>query len=364
MRLVYLTGKRFPATTADHHYIRFLAQAFARVMDDQFELVIAGTASDDLAGIRTRSVRAPRFLRRLFYFLWFPGFARTFAPGTIVFSNDMNLLAAALWWRPYVSVPYRVCSDWHMLTGTWKDAYVARRSDALVATSRQLAGKVTAMAGIPLERITVVRGGIDIIPFGAARPAREELGLPEGKLVGYAGFFKTLGKDKGMRLMLDALALLPPDYSMALVGARGRETEEYGAYARERDVTERVRILPEQPFARLAAYEQSMDALAIPYPDEPHFRDYGFPMKVFEYLAAGKPVVYADLPIIAEVMAGRGMPFTPGDAQALAAALQSACTESEAQEIARTNAAEAAQWSWDAKARGIMGALMPGARQA
>lgn len=353
MKLIYLTAKRFPASTADHIYVQSLAKAFAGILGNGFELVISGLPSPELSGIRVRSVPAPRRLRSLYYFFWFPDFARSLVPGTVIFSNDQNLLAIAIFWRFLLRAKYRICSDWHQLTGTWKDAFVARRSDALIATSETLKKKISEAASIDSERIHAVYGGVDPDPYRKPLPSRAELGLPEGKyLVGYVGLFKTMGFDKGLGTMIDALAFLPPDVSLAFVGGSLGEIAEYAASAREHGVLGRCIFIERVPAERVASYERSMDALVIPYPDEPHFRDYGFPMKTYEYLASGRPIVYSDLDIISEVLKGKGISFSPGNAASLADAIRSVRLAS--QGVAHENAAALERYSWEAKAKTII----------
>ena len=73
-------------------------------------------------------------------------------------------------------------------------------------------------------------------------------------------------------------------------------------------------------------------------------------MKAWEYLSCGIPVVYADLPIIEEVLAGKGVAYKPGDARDFARAVEEA-----AKRPIEPNAAHA--YSWDAKAESILAAL-------
>src|SRR5262249_31522698 len=66
----------------------------------------------------------------------------------------------------------------------------------------------------------------------------------------------------------------------------------------------------------------SMDAAVAPYPDLPRF--YFSPLKVYEYMAAGLPVVASRLGQPAEVLRGegRGLTCPPGASLALAAGLE------------------------------------------
>lgn len=351
MHLIYLTAKEYPATTADHIYIRFLARAFARMPGIRFLLLVRGTQSSDLREIPVRVVASPRVFRTAFYFFWLPHFMRSLRGEVVFFCNDLNLLSVLAFWRPFFGTRVRIVSDWHLLTGTWKDRFVARRSDILITTSQTLREGVIRDTGVSPERVHVVYGGIDIAPYEEpVRYGRAALGLPDGYLVGYVGLFRTLGKEKGLRTMIDALPLVPADISFAFVGGSAAEIEEYARYAGERGVGDRCIWIERQPFDKVVAYERSMDALAIPYPDEPHFRDYGFPMKAYEYIASGVPVIYSALPILGEVFARLGTSFVPGDAGSFADAV------TRVREDGRScaDASLAQRYGWEEKARAIL----------
>lgn len=349
---IYLSTKRFPSTTADHIYTRLLAGALARTLGGSFRLVIGGDAPAELEGIPTISVSAPSRLRSLFYFFWLPLFSARLERNSVFFSNDLYLLSALAFWKPLFS--YRICSDWHLLSETWRDRYVARMSDALITTSARLREKLVEATGVSADRVHVTYGGIDPSPYTAPlSESRESLGLPEGKsLIGYVGFFKTMGQDKGLETMLRALAELPADTHMVFVGGTADEISAYRAMVEEAGVADRCTWVGRQSFEKVVAYERLLDVLVIPYPDTHHFRDYGFPMKVYEYLAAGKPIVYSQMAILDEVLAGRGEAFVPGDADSLAAAIAKAVTE-EGRRTGERNGREIGKYSWEEKARAI-----------
>jgi glycosyltransferase involved in cell wall biosynthesis len=206
------------------------------------------------------------------------------------------------------------------------------------------------MTHIDARRAHIVYGGVDLAPYEAPLPDRAELGLPAGYLIGYVGGFRTLGKEKGIAVMLEALTRLPSEARMAFVGGSSEEIEEYKRRALSLGLEGRSTWVPKQPYEKVAAYERNMDVLVIPYPDAPHFRDFGFPMKAYEYLAAEKPIVYSDLAIMKEVLAGKGIAFTPGDPISLSEAISEARGTA-----AHKDGAEA--FSWDAKAGTILAAI-------
>lgn len=347
---VYLTSKRYPATTADHVYIRFLARAFSDLLGKDFILVVAGAATADLAGIAVHATRAPRrVLRVAYYFLWFPWFINRLPKAGnphVVFANDFNLLAIAIFWKPLLKTRYAVTSDWHLLSDTWKDRYVMRGSDHLVTTSRRLRDELLRIDPEAAARAEVVYGGIDTAPYREPLPERIELGLPaRAFLVGYVGLFRTMGKEKGIGTMIEALDFLPEDVIMAFVGGSELEIEEYRTRAGER--ASRCVFIERQPVGRVPQYERSMDALVIPYPDQKHFRDYGFPMKAYEYLAAGRPVIYSGLKIMDEVLRDEGAAFVPDDPKSLATKILEV---RERRERRTSAAADIERYSWKRKA--------------
>lgn len=347
MRFTYLTTKQYPATTADHAYTQFLAKAFADLLGKRFELIVRGIPKGIPEDVPTYALRIPPFLRSVWMFCWVPIYCLRQKDGIIFFSNDRVLLLTVCIWKRMLPKNIRIISDWHEIFGSKLDAFVAKGSDLCVCTSKQLAEALIRETGISPDKVEVIYGGIELTPFLKQPPARTALGLPEEKrLVGYVGYFKTHGQEKGIRTLIDAIQFLPEETDVVLVGARNSEAEEYRSYARMKGVENRCHIFAAQSFENVAAYEKSMDVLVIPYPDQPHFREYGFPMKTYEYLAAGKPIVYSNLPIIAEVLEGIATSFIPGDPKDLARAIDTASKK-------KLEYENVSQFGWEAKAKRI-----------
>jgi len=83
---------------------------------------------------------------------------------------------------------------------------------------------------------------------------------------------------------------------------------------------------------------------------------YFSPMKLFEYLAAGRPILCSDLPVLHEVLnAQNALLLPPGDTDAWASAL---CRIKENphdyQPMAEQARIDARQYSWEARARRIL----------
>jgi glycosyltransferase involved in cell wall biosynthesis len=81
-------------------------------------------------------------------------------------------------------------------------------------------------------------------------------------------------------------------------------------------VAERVRFTGAVPHAEVPAMLAELDVAVAPYLPIEDF--YFMPLKVVEYLAAGKPVIYSDQGDIRALVADAGMGYAPGSASELA----------------------------------------------
>ncbi len=330
MKFSYVTSQKYPSSKADPFFWRSMAEAFQKTLGNDFVFVVRNTASEALPNFHTLSLSLPYRFRKILYFLVTPFLVmKQDWNGTdrIIFSADPYLLAIFIFWKKTLRLRYRVCSDWHQMFGDWKDSFIASGSDYLITTSERLKGKLVRECGVNPSKALVAYGGTNPTIFNERRTddalaLRTRLNLPEKMyLVGYVGAFKAIGQEKGLRTMIEALPLLPEEVKMVFVGGSSALINEYCEYAKEQGVDDRCFFLEKKPFPEFMDYELAMDILVIPYPDEPHFRDFGFPMKVWEYMAAGKPIIYSNLEIMAEILLNRGTAFKAGDAHNLAEAV-------------------------------------------
>jgi glycosyltransferase involved in cell wall biosynthesis len=114
------------------------------------------------------------------------------------------------------------------------------------------------------------------------------------------------------------------------------------------------------PQPRVAAELRRAAVVAVPFLKSGMTERHTSPIKLFEALAAGRPIVATDLPSSREVLRDgeTALLAPPGDASALAAAIRRLLEDRAlAERLARAAWDEAPQYSWDARARKLL-ALM------
>jgi glycosyltransferase involved in cell wall biosynthesis len=149
--------------------------------------------------------------------------------------------------------------------------------------------------------------------------------------------------------LLVELARLQPEWSFALVGPTGAGDPGTDVSPLEREPN--LHLLSGRHYEQLPTVLRGADAAIIPYAIN-RLTSSIFPMKVYEYLAAGLPTVTTPLPALAGV---EGLEVAP-DAPTMAEALErDLLADSAARRAERSRAA--AGFSWDRRLREIEAAL-------
>jgi lipopolysaccharide/colanic/teichoic acid biosynthesis glycosyltransferase/glycosyltransferase involved in cell wall biosynthesis len=176
--------------------------------------------------------------------------------------------------------------------------------------------------GVPPDKITLIANGVDASRFDPeARAARlrEAHGLADKFVVTYAG---ALGLANDIDTILRAAARLDgtAPVHFLLVGD-GKERARLESSARRLNVTN-VTFVGARPTSEMPEWLAASDACVATLKDIPMFRT-TYPNKVFDYMAAGRPVVLAIDGCIRRVVeaAGGGVFVPPGDDRALAEAV-------------------------------------------
>ncbi|MFT3914067.1 MAG: glycosyltransferase family 1 protein [Anaeromyxobacteraceae bacterium] len=167
-----------------------------------------------------------------------------------------------------------------------KTQSACRRADLVVSISAESAGYITALYGVPREKIRVVFPTINRVfrapvPDAQLREVAARLGTPARFIVAVG----TIEKRKNLAVAVEALAGLDPDVHLLAVGRPTPYVDELRAVARRSGVEARVRFLHGLPTPDMLALLHLAKVAVYPSKLE------GFGLPILEALAAGTPMV-------------------------------------------------------------------------
>jgi glycosyltransferase involved in cell wall biosynthesis len=248
----------------------------------------------------------------------------------------------------------------HLPPRNGRQRWVLARSDRVVANTAALARDMVDRGHVPKERVLGIHQGVDAGLIGGARPSkadlRAKLGVSERtKLIVYTG--KIYRGYREVEYLLDAARALEREEDVLLILVGGRA--DHVAHFRKRVVAERRRNARFVGFVSPAVardYQQAADVLVLYYPSGLELNRYRSPGKLFEYMAAGRPIVSVDLPVLTEVL---GEPpaaalVAPDSPPALADEISRLLHDPErARHLSELALRRVRRFTWDARARSI-----------
>jgi glycosyltransferase involved in cell wall biosynthesis len=217
------------------------------------------------------------------------------------------------------------------------EAHFAARADLVLASAPALAERMRTLN----EHVFYAPNVADTDRFATALeegPTDARLGaLPRPRLV----FTGAVVATKLDLELLEGVARARPEWSIALVGPIGAGDPRTDISAIER--LPNVHLLGARPYDALPEVLRGADVALVPYAINDLTKSV-FPMKVYEYLAAGLPVVTTPLP---------ALNATPGvivaaDAPATVSAVERALAQ-DGPEARRARSQEVRGNSWDAR---------------
>jgi len=218
-------------------------------------------------------------------------------------------------------------SRWIIRPSEWLERFLYRRADHLIVNSPGFIPHLTAR-GAPAGRITLVANGVDPAMFDPAdrgETFRQRHDLQGCFLVVYAG---AHGLSNDLDTVLQAAQQLRDEPGVRFVFVGDGKEKPNLMHQAEVLGLDNVLFLPPVPKEGMAQVLAAADCgLAILKPFPLYTTTY--PNKVFDYMAAGRPVLLAIDGVIREVVEQEraGVAVTPGDPAALAQGVRRLSTD-------------------------------------
>jgi glycosyltransferase involved in cell wall biosynthesis len=210
---------------------------------------------------------------------------------------------------------------------------LARGCEVAVATAAPLANDLRALGADPI----VVPHGVDVERFAGAHPTPADLGGLERPLVGFVGLVDDHLSFDSFLAVADAL----DQGTLVVVGGMNVDPSVLRH--------PRIRLLGARPYTTIPGYLQAFDCCLIPFAGG-RLSEGVNPIKLREYLAAGRPVVSSALPEVEPYADVVALARTPAEFAA-AVVGQLAVPDTEAARARRRT--RVAGESWDAAAARI-----------
>ena len=230
-----------------------------------------------------------------------------------------------------------------------REARVWRLADAYVTTTRSLASELEARFG--------ARPRVAVVPNGVRLPDTRRFDPPEPRPTPVLVYAGHLYPWKGVDLLVGALTRLP-DVRAVVVGGHPAEFD----LDRLRGLTERLGVQARIEFTGLIARDEvpaqlaRASVLVLPTTATVSASRYTSPLKLFEYLATGRPIVASDLPAIREILTdgANAVLVQPSDERALAEGIRRVLDGRDlAVRIAEAAFDQAAAYAWSRRAERI-----------
>lgn len=209
--------------------------------------------------------------------------------------------------------------------------------------------------GLPEEKIFVAHDGVNEQFFlenhTPSTISRQTLNIPKDQpIICYTG---KLTADRGISLLLEAAKAIPQAFFL-LVGGRQSELEFWQAQI-DADRIDNVRLVGFVPPFEVVHYLRLSDVLVAPYTTKIPTINAASPLKVFEYLATGKPSVISDLQTVREVVVDGfdSILVKPDSVESLIDGLNRAL-QSESRQLGQNARQTARRYTWQARAEHIL----------
>lgn len=203
------------------------------------------------------------------------------------------------------------------------------------------------------KEVYVFPNGVNTKKFNNAK--QPELGNIKGKFV--IGFVGSLKKWHGVSMLIDAfeLFLKRNPQSILLIVGDSKERANLENQINSKGISDSVILTGSVEHSQIPGYLASLDIAVAPYLDDQNF--YFSPLKIYEYMAAGVPVLASDVKQIQSIVKDfeNGKLFAPGNVGSLCDNLQFLKDNKDiSQKIGNEGKESVKNNSWDAIAKRII----------
>jgi len=369
MKMIYLANARIPTEKAHGVQIMKMCQAFQKAGLD-IKLVVAKRSNPqfkninpfDYYGISQRfpikklwlvDVVGNRFLGIFSVLIPNITFALSaffhllFRKADIIYSRDEFSLFLLSFFKNNLILEVHVFPQSKIFLYKW----TFKRVKKIVVINNRLKELVVGL-GIDSNKVLVAHDGVDLEQFqikNSKQECRQKLDLPVDKKLAItnSGLFKW----KGVYTLAQAAKLLDDNWRIVFIGGMTEEVIRFKKFIKKHNI-DKVIVLGHKPYGLMPYYLKAADVLVLPNSAKKKIsREWTSPIKMFEQMSSGVPIVASDLPSIKEVLNNKNsVLFEADNPKDLAEKITQTLNN---QEIAQSALLDVQEYSWQKRANNI-----------
>lgn len=369
VRIKYITNVRLPTPRAHGYAIMKMCEEF-KIAGADLELIIPDRKNSEIKKdpfeyygiknsfkinrIKSLDLLGPFFaFGKLFYWIDTISFLLSIFLSNVVGKKDI------VYTRDFIipllfSKKRNVCLELHDIPqSNFLFKLAIKRPKLFFVLNKNIKLELVKM-GVKEEIIHIFPSGVEIKEFDiqiSQKEAREKLTLPsDKKLIIYSGQFYSW---KGVDALAESARFLQ-DYYFVFVG--GTEPE-LSKFKKEYGNLKNISIESFKERSIIPLYLKSADVLVIPQSvKEKISTHYSSPLKMFEYMASGRPIVASDLSSIRETLDEESAIFAESDnPKSFMEAIKKVLSDEDlATRISENAYNKVLQYSWAERARNIL----------
>lgn len=230
-----------------------------------------------------------------------------------------------------------------------------RKAKALIVLTSFIKEQLISW-GVEKEKILIAGDAVDLKEFSidiSKEEARKKLSLPlDKKIILYTGSFFTHSW-KGVDVLLESSLSLSDDYLVVFVGGNEKEIERVKReYSRSN-----LCFIGQKPHKEIPYYLKAADVLVLPNKKgDDHSEKFTSPLKLFEYMAAERPIIASGLPSIREILNdNNALLVEPNDSEALAGGIKKILQDRDLSDrLVKQVSADILRYTWQSRAQKIL----------
>jgi len=181
--------------------------------------------------------------------------------------------------------------------------FLLKRCRKVIVITNSLKKLLIEKLDVDQEKILVSADGVDINQYKVEQSeedSRQKLDLPRNKnIILYPGH---LFKWKGVYTLAECTKYLSDKELVVFVGGMDYDRDKLKKFIDEQNL-QNIKFIGHQEPAKIPMYLKAADVVVLPNSKEKKISElYTSPIKMFEYMAAQKPIVASDLPSIREIL--------------------------------------------------------------